>query len=452
MSTNADYPRTLIVGASFNEKSGSGTFLGKLFSGWPVERLASVDGGNARDLDWSRCRLHYRAGELRFPLRRLARFLCSAGEPGPVSPPESDEPVVQPSQLSGRMPSFFSLARCVWPAIRRLTGGGEFFFCDVPSVQLLSWINKFQPQVIYGHCSSLHSVRFLRLMQQALKLPLVLHVMDDWAETKYREGWLARCFRLRYEREFYNLVRSADVVIAICQEMAEEYERRYQRPVLWLPMPAKVDDYQAVARAEWTVGHPFRIRYGGRVGWAISESLVDLAQVVHALRQDGVDLVFDLATFEPEAVPASCFASDGVNVQSPAPLADLPRLQAEVDVLFVCYDFDPRSFAQARYSMPSKLADCMASGTPILVYGPEGLPVVEYARRDGWGLVVDKRDLVALKAAVCELVGSVSLREQLGRRAKRLAAERHDVKIVSESFREMLEKAKKSRKRKTESR
>jgi glycosyltransferase involved in cell wall biosynthesis len=278
-------------------------------------------------------------------------------------------------------------------------------------------------------------------MQQALGVPLVVHFMDDWAETSYRKGWTARLLRPRFEAEFRELVRCADAAIAICQEMADEYEERYQRPVLWLPMPVELGAYQAAPRAQWTAGRPFRLRYGGRVGWAIRESLADLAEVVHVLRQEGADVVFDLATFETEAVPTACLASTGVAVQVPGPLAELPRLQAEADVLVVCYDFDSESFRQARYSMPSKLADCMASGTPILVYGPMGLPVVEYARREGWGKVVDSRDPEALRAAVRELMDSAALREQLGRNAKRLATERHDAREVSEEMRRILSTA-----------
>jgi glycosyltransferase involved in cell wall biosynthesis len=220
--------------------------------------------------------------------------------------------------------------------------------------------------------------------------------------------------------------------------MAEEYEHRYQRPVLWLPMPVVLEPYQAAARTQWTLGNPFRLRYGGRVGWAIRESLADVARAVHTLRQEGANVVFDLVTFQSEHVPAVCLASSGVTVKSPGPLADLPRFQAEADVLVVCYDFDPESTRQARYSMPSKLADCMASGSPILVYGPEGLPVVEYARREGWGKVVARRDPVALRAAVRELMESAALREQLGRTAARLAAERHNATAVSEQMRRIL--------------
>lgn len=442
MAIDVDYPRTLIVGALFSEQSGSGTYLGRLFSGWPKDRVATVS-GTPEVPDWNRCPTHYRTGQLRFPLSLLSRWLLSNGPAGPMLPPVSPLASAQSAPGLQKVSIARRLARYPWRALLRLTGGGDMLFRANPSAQVLAWARKFQPDVIYGHCAGLNSVIFLRQIQQALGCPVVLHFMDDWAETTHQGGWMAKWQRPRYVSEFHKLIQSADVTIAICQEMAEEYEKRYQRPVLWLPMPVELEAHQGAARNQWTAGRPFRIRYGGRVGWAIRESLADLARGVHELRKEGTDVEFDIATFEPETLPDVCRTLSGVNVQIPGPLADLPRLQAEADVLLICYDFDPHSFEQARYSMPAKLAPCMASGTPILVYGPAGLPVVEYARREGWGKVVDQRDPEVLQAAVRELMESAQLREQLGKTAKRLAAERHDAKVVSEEFREILEKSRK---------
>ena len=158
----------------------------------------------------------------------------------------------------------------------RPLGGNEILYSVGPTPQLLSWLRDFRTEVIYGHCSTLNSVRFLRRMQQALGLPLVLHFMDDWPKNLYMEGWASQFVRRRYLAEFAELVRSADVTIAICEEMAEEYRRRYQRPVMSLHMPVELGAYHAATRTEWSGGRPFRLRYGGRVGWAIRESLADI--------------------------------------------------------------------------------------------------------------------------------------------------------------------------------
>lgn len=434
----AGFPRTLIVGAHFSEDTGVGTFLGRLFSGWPPERLATVCDSRARP-DWRRCSRQYRAGDLEFRLRAPFRWLAPEHESGPLSPQAG-----QGAPAAGglqRVSRVNRRARSARSAVRRFLGGGEFLYRIGPSPPLLSWVREFRPEVLYGHCSTLDSVLFLRETQRALGLPLVLHFMDDFPEALYRKGWVARLMRRRYLTEFSGLVRSAAVRIAICREMAEEYEKRYRQPVRWLPMPAELAAYRDEARTRWVASRPFRLRYGGRVGWAIRESLADVAGAVRALRQGGEEVVFDIATFQAEELPESCRAAAGVQVLVPGPLADLPRLQTDADALLICYDFDPASFRQARYSMPSKLADCLASGTPILVYGPAGLPVVEYARREGWGVVVDRRDPAALRAAVRELMTSAALRERLGRTAQRLAADRHDAGAVSACMREMLQQA-----------
>lgn len=441
MDNNHGYPRTLIVGVHFSEQSGPGTFLGRLFSAWPKDRLATISGATEPP-DWRWCQRHYRTGELKFPLQGLSRLLVPDGCIGPMSPSASVVAPVRCASISQKVSLLHRLARYPWRLFLRLLGGADILYCSRPSPQLLAWVREFQPEVIYGHCSGLNSVLFLRRMQQELRLPLVLHVMDDRPGNEYREGWVGKLVRPRYLAEFKELIRSADVVIAVCQEMAKEYEKRYQRPILWLSMPAELDSYRAVARIQWEAGRPFLLQFGGRVGGlALRESLADLAEAVCVLRRQGMDVVFNVLTFQPEQVSDAWRALNGVFVQSAVPPTELACLQVKADALVICLDFDPKSIREAQYSMPSKMAGCMASGTPILVYGPAGSPVVEYARREGWGKVVDRRDPVALRAAICELMDSMVLREQLGQTAKRLAVECHDAKMVSEKLRTILQKA-----------
>ncbi len=433
-----DYPRVLIVGAYFSEQSGSGTYLRQIFSAWPIDSLATIC-YDTLSLDWQRCHKHYRTGDKEYRPRKPFKQFLATVKSGPVSMSANSERV---STDSIHDISFISrMAKYAWRVLLRMLGGGEILYRVAPSDQLINWVHEFKPDVIYGHCSDLNSVRFLRSMQKALGLPIVLHIMDDWFATQYKQNLAARCLRPYYLAEVKKLVSSADTVLGICKEMAEDYEKRYSRELQWLPMPVDLSEYKVTARKQWDVGSPFRFRYGGRVGWAIQDCLNDLADAIHSLAQEGVNLSFDIVTTRTNDVPPKCLLFPEVNVQSPKPLSDLPRLQAEADVLVICFDFDTVSFRQARFSMPAKMAPCMASGTPVLVYGPAGLPVVEYARREGWGKVVDKRDPVALRAAMHELINSSELREQLGRAAIRLSTINHDAKVVSNCMQVILNKA-----------
>jgi glycosyltransferase involved in cell wall biosynthesis len=430
----ACFPRTLIVGANFCEHSGVGTFLGRLFSTWPAEKMATISADRGTP-DWQRCQLFYRLGRHEYPPIAIIRWLLPRIYSGPIPPPGSDTPLKvkkSSSSILGR------LAQHSWRALLQLLGCTDMLYSVIPSPQVLKWVREFKPEVIYAHFSSLNSLRFVRKLQHELSIPLVLHFMDDFPGSYYRKGFFPLKLRQTYLKEFEELVVSADVAIAISEEMAEEYKNRYRRSVISLPMPVEIETYLLATRTEWKISTPFHIRYGGRVGWAIRDSLSDIANVVHSIRSMGNDIVFDIATFQKEMVPQACLSSSGVNLIAPQPLSEVPSLNAVADILIICFDFDQESIRQAKYSMPSKMADCMASGTPILVYGPAGLPVVEYARREGWGMVVDRRDSGALKTAICELQTSPMLREQLGRTSQRLAFERHDASIVSERLRSIL--------------
>jgi len=437
MSIDTDYPRTLIVGAHFTEQSGSGIYVGRLFCNWPIDHLATLCNGNLVP-NWKHCTRHFRTGGFRFPLNVLLNPIFPFMRSGPVLPSAVVAFPKPPATIPARSFPKRLFTRQRLQKFFHLLGGRELLCSVALSPLLLGWVRSYKPEVLYGHCSDLHSVLLLRRLQKTLGLPLVLHFMDDWVNTNYHRGWIAKIFRTRFQSEFRALVHSASVCVAICREMAEEYESRHQRKILWLPMPVDIVAYQGKARNQWTAGKPFSLRYGGRVDWAVRDSLVDIAQAVHSLRKGGADIVLNLATFQMDQLPVACRNLSGVEMQIPGVLTDLPRLQAEVDVLVICYDFDSISFQQAQYSMPSKMADCMASGTPILVYGPAGLPVVEYARREGWGMVVDQRDPIVLQNAVRELLESSRLREQLGRTAKRLAAKCHDAKVVSEEMRRII--------------
>jgi glycosyltransferase involved in cell wall biosynthesis len=108
-----------------------------------------------------------------------------------------------------------------------------------------------------------------------------------------------------------------------------------------------------------------------------------------------------------------------------------------VDSLVLPVNFDPNSIAYIRYSMPTKIPAYLASGTPILAYGPAGTAQIAYARREGWGLVVEKRDPRLLDQAIVALASDNGLRRRLSSRARAVAS-RHDVRHVRGQFQGIL--------------
>jgi glycosyltransferase involved in cell wall biosynthesis len=428
-----DWPRILVVGPVFSQGYGQGTYLSHLFTGCPPERLGVL----TRDPyppDWSRFLRLYRLGEEEL---RYARWLAWANPHPPSGSETAATAMVELERKKVSRPVRVArsiLHRVPWA----LFGTSEMLTSPRVSRRLTEWAKAWNPEIIYGRYSKITTAALLLRLRDALGIPLAIHAMDDWAENQYLRGLLSRCLRTVWHRVDRELVARADVAIGICEEMSHAYQQRYNRPWTWLDMPVDQSVWEPYARRDWKANGTFRIRYGGRVGWSILDSIVAVARAVDRLRRGGEDVALDVRAFTPEVLAPRLEGLRGVTLQSPEPFQSLPVLQAAADVLLICYDFGEKSFRTARYSMPGKTAECLASGTPCLVYGPAGLPVVEYARRERWGLVVDDPSPEALDQAILRLKSDADLRESLGCRALELVRLRHDASVVAEEFRRQL--------------
>ena len=80
----------------------------------------------------------------------------------------------------------------------------------------------------------------------------------------------------------------------------------------------------------------------------------------------------------------------------------------------------------------------MVSNTPILVYGPADIAQVQYAKEEGWGLVVDRKDTNLLKNGIKNLISDSYLREKIIKRAAFIALKKHDENIVRTRFHNTL--------------
>ncbi|MEM9167897.1 MAG: hypothetical protein AAGB48_12840, partial [Planctomycetota bacterium] len=94
-----------------------------------------------------------------------------------------------------------------------------------------------------------------------------------------------------------------------------------------------------------------------------------------------------------------------------------------------------------QYSLANKSIDAMASGRPILVYGPASAGTVGYALEDGWADVLDRQGVDGLVERINELIGDADRREALGGRARAQAGSAHDASLVRARFADVLQAA-----------
>jgi glycosyltransferase involved in cell wall biosynthesis len=232
--------------------------------------------------------------------------------------------------------------------------------------------------------------------------------------------------------------------MAISEPMCREFETRYGVPFAAFHNVLDLDAWRAGGRTSWQAGPVVRLVYSGSIeAYAQLESLCDVADAVVTLREQGLPVELRIhAPRHSHAAHRGLLERAPAVVLEPAPEPDaIVPLLAEADVLVLPVNFDRSTVDYVRLSFPTKLPAYLASGSPVLAYGPAEVTQMDLARREGWGHCVARRDPQALREAIRKLATDAALRERLGRRGREVAFAEHDAARVRPRFQDALRRA-----------
>jgi glycosyltransferase involved in cell wall biosynthesis len=345
-------PRTLVVSeAPFGLNNGFGVTLGTFFSGWTDDRLFMLYTREETKPSGAR--------------RERSAFADVPGHGGRRS--------LLPFLLGNR-PAWRGRYSAQW--LRRTLRG-------------------WRPDVVYTMVFSGGTLAYASWIARHFGVPLVAHVADDGLET---ETGGART-------SVADLLTGADVRVSISEEMRQEYAARYGVDSHVLHNGASEELFAPAAVADTRNGE-FVIRYlGSIVPGQHFGAIEDIAAAVRSLAGAGLKVRFEMWGGSWTRQHAESLA-DGRAVVYCGGIGQAEgfALLKTADLLVIPVSFDAASFAKNRLSLPTKLAECLASGTPTLVYGPAGAAPVEFCRRHRVGSFIDERSVDRLAAFIRRMV------------------------------------------------
>jgi len=117
---------------------------------------------------------------------------------------------------------------------------------------------------------------------------------------------------------------------------------------------------------------------------------------------------------------------------------ELPAVLASADILFLPFSFLESQRVVVGRSFPSKLADYLASGTPILMVGPDYADIVRYARQAVFAEIVDRNDPEAVASAIAKIAHSPAHRQMLRTKSLQVFVQNHNIAVQRRGFYETL--------------
>lgn len=401
---DAGWPRVLIVAPPpMNLLAGGGVTLHRMFSRWPASHLAQVYAENVQP-DASRASAYYQSS--RPPASIRPRLLRHAAGLALMAAGRVDATIV----------------------------GGR------PSRAMRAFVDRFQPDVVFLILAShaLHGVA--RSLARDRGIPMVTWVPDDYLPgypqspvVGGRLGW--RVMHEIMHRGARRVFAESTVHLGITEAMSREYWVRYGYD--FTPIYNSVEMEAWPPRPPRDPGNGLRVVYSGSIfDTAQRDALFDVRDAVRALRDRGVDARLEVFSND-WSKPHLQAALHRPPASSLGPLVPMEEVRANLqsaDVLVMPLSFDEVAKSYLRLSMPGKLAEFMASGTPILAYGPPGTVQVDFVREHDAALVVDHPSVPDLAAALDRLRTDAGLRDRLSGRARAVAAEVFSLPVVRARF------------------
>jgi glycosyltransferase involved in cell wall biosynthesis len=429
------FPRILIVTKSrITDIDSAGAALRNWFKEWPRDHLAQVYSG----VSAAGAVFCERSFQLGAPERRLGHvFLGLKGSSLADAALPYREHAAGGSAARGKG---------IVPRLKRVGGKAlvesgvwELIFTPTLSSRLRSFIAEFQPDAMFVQGCDISFMRLPMLIRVEFGTPIHFDIVDDWVEHLYRGSLAGALMNRVVQRTFRDLLDASSGRYTIGEAMAQAYQRRYGVP--FTPL-MQCDDQERFSKAR-TVAERERdaieIVYSGSLALNRWKALVDLSRACSSRVHLGRPIsITAYAPFVPREAAEPLRAASCLTVKPAVPDAQVPAVLAGADLLFLPESFDPKISEYTKLSVSTKAHLYMMSGKPSLVYGPAGIGTVEYARRHGWGHVVDREGAAPLGVALEELLTGPRRREEYVERARAVAAAYHSGSVVRESLRKTL--------------
>jgi glycosyltransferase involved in cell wall biosynthesis len=274
------------------------------------------------------------------------------------------------------------------------------------------------------------------LIHAITRRPLYMYIMDDPAGTRRIGGLQPLLYALLMPR----VVRSARRLWGVSQGVCKYFERTYGVSCLPLLPLLDLEAFQkkGVGRADRGDGS-LHIVFTGAIYSAQVDALRRLIRVIDQHNGNSKDIIRLTLYTSSSAIALKKAALVGNNVRrDEVPQEDVARVLAEADVAFLPLSFEPEMRHVVETSLPSKIAEYLAAGLPILAHAPSSSTVARYCREHGCGLVVDEPDDSALRDALLQLRNDLTLRRELSAKALEAAKENHDASRIAPAFLEQM--------------
>ena len=408
------FPRCLIISHNVIGKDGNmGKTLRAYFGHWPTDKLAQLY-FHSEVPTTGLCQRYFRVTDV-----DLLKALWQFKKPGTVLEAGDIQYGAGTTRVDeGHIAEWYQKGRqrkpWIYFARNTLWSLGHW-----KSKYLDEWIREFAPEVIfYASGDYTFSFRIAQYISTKYGVPLVTSIVDDYYfHRKDNKGLLAKWNTRRFRAVMEQTMGMSARVLYVHPAMQRKYEEKFSLPgdVLYTNAPI----YDVPVNREG----PVCISYMGGLSLNRYQALKEIGQTLLKLVPDGsVQLDVYSGERDPEIL-SYMTAENGICFKGQISFEQVQQTIQNSDIVVMAESRDPEILERIRYSLSTKVAECLGSGRCLLAYGPAEAGSISYLLEYGAGCVATTPQ--ELEARLKEILYAPEVRNTYANGEKALAMKHH---------------------------
>lgn len=293
------------------------------------------------------------------------------------------------------------------------------------------WLDDFAPEAVFfasGDYAFMYKIA-LKIAKER-KIPLYVSCMDDYYFYNKNSDKFGGKIMHKYLMKYVNKTMTyATAIFSICDKMTKDYSELFKIPTYTLHTGTSIDKpFAKNSKSN-------KISYIGNLGYNRHLQLVSIGRALLKVQSDNKPSYIDVYSAEErEEVLSLLNPENGINFHGRISAEEVKKVMADSMILIHTESFDKSIRQTVAYSVSTKIADSLASGTCLMAYGPSEVASISYLKDNNAAFCIDENDDLVSKLRT--IIDSEELRSMYVNNALELANKNHNmldnsVKVIS---------------------
>lgn len=410
-----------------NQSNMGKTFL-SLFSGFAPQELCQLYIYPTIPNE-KRCNSYYRITD-----KQVLRSLMKFQRPGGRILPEQIREEHTAFEESGDESLYRS--RKNKSALRRLLRDTMWCMSRWYGPELKAWLAEEKPDCIFvapGVAKFIHN--FALKISGDLNIPVVTYVCDEYYFVKRPDTALDRLRLSLLKGKIDALMAQTSHLVVISEEFKADYSEKFGVDTTTLMTGSAFQIAEETSVPE----NPTAISYFGNVRCNRYVSLGEIGQTLDEINRElGTDYRLNIYTAEKnQEILEQLQKHTSIKLCGFVAGEAFQEALRQSQLLLHTEAFDEDSIDFVRHSVSTKIADSLASGIPLVAYGPECISSMKHLLRHGCAISAVSRE--ELRSALITAFTDGAARKNAAEKGLSAARSYHDSQVTGQRMKQIME-------------